>query len=467
MWKLIGTVFCIILIIVIVVFEARRPKKNINNRFDLLSGINVIYVFCYGIIPICLLNLDFSMLSNHILDSLDMEKENFLFASVLSIIGYVSILVGYYYKNIVCKLTRKPIKYNDSLYNQSKSYNVSKFSMVVFTILIFAIGSVSLIQYVNNLGGFSQAIRVAEVLRMYTDTNKFSNPYAVMLMPLIIASCTMFYVLNKLEHSLLAKIIYQAMFIVTFTMSIYYYLLNAGRLPLFIFLSSFIILGYIMKEKKSIKANLSIIIVVLLGVFILQNLDDLFSYLAFDTVNKEDVSALDKFKKNILEFSFPYVNLVKVHSFTYPDGTFRYFVDYFTWLVNIIPTSILNVFGADKVMSSHLLNTANYNLVNIAGIPVDLVSLGYYQFSVPGVVITCSLFGVIATSVEDFLQKFTHPAFMLIKIRIMYLCIFCVMYADPDVIARGRLDVTIIILFLVLFSRVSSNKEKNGKFIKR
>src|SRR5690606_10375669 len=90
------------------------------------------------------------------------------------------------------------------------------------------------------------------------------------------------------------------------------------------------------------------------------------------------------------QFSFPYINTLKVHEFTYGRGEFRYFIDFIGWIINYIPKEISSIIGLDLIKPSYLLNSENHLT---QGIPTDIISFGYYQFALPGVIVVCFLFG--------------------------------------------------------------------------
>lgn len=431
-WLLFFSTLLIIFIVLVESIRFRHYKKT-----DYLTGVSIIFAFCYGVVPIFIyLRSLQNNTTNIVLQKLN-ESDHILIGLLSTLIGYICVVLGYHIVDIIKEThsnRAKVIKSNDV---DKRDEIFIKF-LAYFTLFI---GLLSLAKYIGSLGGVIEAIKMADYYRRYTTDTKYTATYSVMLMPLIIASCYLFFILYHQNKKQKNKINF-SLFILTFLLSLYYFGLNAGRLPLFVFIVTFLVYsirGSVVK--KILISSISIAI----GILILAKLDQLFAYLSYGTIANSHSADNSMFDSFITEFSFPFVNISKVYRFTLDNGSFRYFLDLITWVVNVIPTNILNIVGLTKLTSSHVINTTNYGLIGIGGVPVDIVTLGYYQFSLGGVVLICSLFGVVVKFLDILTKQFNEGSLKIIRIKTFFLLIFTVMYADPDVIARGRFDYTILI----------------------
>ena len=437
--KTLAIVFSVILIMMIIFTQI----YIIGNKgyFNTITGINIMYCIVFGVIPILLLSMDFSNYASttYIRETLYSYGATFGYASLLAIIGYLSILSGYFIGRY-----RRKMYIIDGL-------NIRR--LYIFANITFIIGLLSLLLTVRQLGGLLGAIKYADMLRSYgKELVSLESSYLRILIPLIVASCSVFYLIKEYTNSRYSTL----MFYITFLLSLYYFIFNAGRLPLFIFIASFIMYRAI-KNKNRINI-IKLIIIILIGILILNYADKFFAYISYGVIRNDSSNLLEKVKQLIVEFAFPYCNLSKVHGFTYNGEKFRWFIDLFTWIINIVPVAILSKFGLWKVANSHNINTENFNSLLEGGIPTDIVSLGYYQFSIIGVIVLCIIFGYIAKRLDYFISNNNITCMRFIKIRIIFFISFIVMYADIDSIIRGKLDITTVIIIIWF----STKKVQNG-----
>jgi hypothetical protein len=206
-------------------------------------------------------------------------------------------------------------------------------------------------------------------------------------------------------------------------------------------------------EKRS-KFNLkNIAIIVIFGIVFLNYLEAFFHFIS--QTNYSTRSIFDNIPRLVAQFSFPYINTLKVHQFTYDKGEFRYFIDFISWIINYIPKSFSSKIGLDQIAPSYLVNSNNHLT---SGIPTDLITFGYYQFAIPGVIIISLLSGRIVSWFDRTLRSSDSDKFIqLAKIRLFQILVFYPMYADIEAFMRRRLDTVMIILILVIYSRKSIN----------
>ncbi|MDU7215712.1 O-antigen polymerase [Clostridium sp.] len=439
--KVIANMLTIILIFLIIFIELFRKKDK--GKLDILTGINLIYLFCFGIIQLIFINFDIRPKLNTInpnLASIDFDNDRYWLAALVSTIGYMFLVLGYFWNS--AKKRKKNVCYK---------YEINYKNIKIAAIFSFFIGVFANLKYIILIGGgILEPIRISQDLRYNAVLE--SSGYIRILQPLIILSCMMYFVLYcefKKKKFLLFTIL-------TYIISCYYLLTYAGRLPLFLFLVT-IPLYYMEKNKKMNLVNMSKIFVV--GLLIL-----IFGEYVFDLINGiSNYSSFD-FRTNIyriiVQFSFPYINLLKVPVFV--ESGFRCFVDLFTWIINMIPSSILHLFGMNKVLASYQLNTNNFLSTEAGGVPVDILTLGYYQLSIVGVIIFTFIFGRIARYFKDITSYCADiPVVRLLKVRMFLFLSLCVMYADIDVIVKRRIEYWLFAIIILFSIKVLAKDDKN------
>lgn len=427
----------------IILIELFRKK---NKKVDLLTAVNIGYIGIFVIIPLFVINMDIKLRNVNIHD-----YEKLFIALLLSILGYLGIVSGFYFKNLASIIINKR-----SLVKTEKSYSISESNISKIAVCTFIIACLSLLIYTIKLGGITNTLQSAEKYRMY-GAEQISGSFIKVFFPLIVASCNLYYVL-KIEYK--SKLKYKLMFYISLILSIYYLLLNAGRMPLFIFIATFIIFK-ILKNGK-IKYLIPTIIIGIIGV---QYLDVLFGYLAYGS----NFSALNTLNENkelsvyiedfVNEFSFPYANIVNVAEFA--DNRFRLLWDYIISIVQFLPDSIFFSIGLDSPQMLHEFNTLNHGAT--AGIPVDIITYGYYQIGIIGVIVHTFIFGIVTRYLNCIAERKGDNIYIFLRAKLIILWGFNVMYSDIDTFIRGKLDLIIMILFIVILSKENkfsmSNKE--------
>lgn len=155
------------------------------------------------------------------------------------------------------------------------------------------------------------------------------------------------------------------------------------------------------------------------------------------------------------ELAFPYLSLVYT---LVTQSEFRFFVDALLAFLYVFinPFSVIFV-GSPLDLG---LSVARINTLNILGttymgeIPVDIVTLGYFNGGVAGVLITCFLFGMVLAWFEtalparaDGVVKTVRWAFMI------FLATVGTVYADPVNVLRDGLY--LIVPFISIFVLMS------------
>lgn len=418
--KEIANIFTLILIVIIILVELLRKKEK--GTLDIFTGVNFVYLLCFGIIQIIFINFDIRPELNTItpnLASINFHYDNYGFTSMISLYGYLMILIGVYWNGIKRKNNKK-LKYK---------YIINYRRIYVLAIITFLIGIFSNFRYLIMFGGISNSISLSQDLRFNAVLE--NSGYIRILQPIIILSNISFIVIYERYRS--KK--YLAFVLLTYIVSIYYLFTYAGRLPLFLFLVTIPL--YIMEKNKEFTTK-NIFIIAIVGLIIIVFGEYAFDYLSGKSVYV-NLNIKDNINRLLVQFSFPYINLLKVNEFVKNTG-YRYFVDTFTWVINIIPNNILSIFKMGKITTSYQMNTANFFSQELGGVPVDIISLGFYQLSIVGVTLFTYIFGRIVGYFQKLTYKADSSLLIMLKVRMFIFLSMIIMYSDIDVIFKRRIE---------------------------
>lgn len=432
MYKDLSLVFFIIIGLLTVV-----NYKNIKHKGITFHKLSILlYMLCFSIVPL------FIIISGDILQyveykvplyySVDMESSNFLYASILALLGYLSYIAGYKFKAIRHGKNNTGYKCID---NNTK--------IKIAGHILFFISSISIVAYLGALG--------IETILLNIQKFRLESPGQIGIlrrfMPLTSVSFICYYYLSKMKFRG-----YKVLAIINFIIALFYYIfINAGRLPLMSFLM-IVPIYKITKKKLKIKKT-HLVPIIIFGSMIILYADPIFDYIAYGKPIEIGINSVKNIiAKTLLSFSFPIINLLNIREFTYSVGEFRYFIDFFTWIINIFPSAITEALGFGKILSSWEINTMNYGSLNWGGIPTDIITFGYYQFSYPGVLLVSFLYGHIVCAFDRLIT--TNQIFYnLLKIKLFFFIPFIIMYADFEQIMISRIDYIIPIMIFIIFNK--------------
>jgi hypothetical protein len=451
------TLSFIIFVIFIIVFEIKRKKAN--QYFDLLTGINISYIVYFGVSPLLFSFMDlrdylpiYSLPAN--IKMYYNSTNNLVYANFLIILSYVFIILGYYiFKN----------KKNSSTFHHHIYIGNNK--IFYLGLISFIISFLSLSYYTYNLNGIWNAIKLAEYYRAIDSQIQDDFMFLRLFQPFILSSFFCFLILNNIKRynenikDLIKNFAYKFMLVVTFILSIYYLIINAGRAPILVFIFTIILYkSKKIKIKQLLIISALIIIGFIYGDLILEFL--ITGEISFTEINGDKyLIMLSKFVEQTI---YPYINVVKVPSFISNVSDFRFFADYiFVWIINMIPGAFLGIFGIDKIPPLWVINTNNFNSI-IGGIPVDIISIGYYQLGFIGVILISFIFGMITSRLDDIFQKYEHEAIRLLRIRFLFLISTIVINAEPESIVRGNINIIVMYIVFIICSKKLYKVNKSG-----
>jgi len=454
---LIISLYCILLVIAIYNLCAEYRRKNIINAFICLQAAFILY---YIFIPILVhINIDFTRepLMGFIVRISIADNYDIFYAFFYTLVAYIIILISY-------RITISPkvsvigpteIKRLANVDSHSSEVNIQYWNKRVYRIAIAAgiltliIGVIAELVIAYSLGGIFQAIAMGDKMRAFGSDTSFYIPqnrlFVIVLMVSSLAS-TYFFVYGLRIYK---KFIIKLLLLVSVLASTFYLLFNAGRLGIFIFLLSFFI-DFVFRKTKHPFISMSlftILLLVSLGI-----LDDLFFRLSYGFVKESSKGILS----TIDEFSFPYANLLNVHKINVVYGL-RWGIDFVSWIINIVPTTILEVFGQAKITTGYTFITEYYSGANASGgTPTDLLTLGIRQFGGIGVFVVSLFISRLCKYFDKVIAKIHSDNFVFMTIRISSIMFVMVPYADIDSFIRNRYDMLMVFIFAVIVNKTQT-----------
>lgn len=431
-----------LLAITFIFFINRNNKKM--GHVGIYSGFVFGFFLYYSMIPILtLLNLKEITLNYLWIDKFITSKEPFyyFYSIILILLGFIFFHVFYninFRKGTINKVTIKSFDSDKSI----RSFKIiGYFSLVI--------GGGSLLVLIYALGGVSAALSIAEANRTFgNELSDFVDyRFSLFIVParLITIAPFIFLYLAYIRKGMSDKLI----FLISFILSIIYFLFYAGRAPLLFFLLCFlyIIIRYFTKRIWGKFILIGILLLPLLDI-----LDSLFIYLNTKQWNDIEINYL----KYINQFIGPFRNTLNVTDMAEIYG-YRYGSDFITAFLNFIPGVSFPI--SYEVVSEYYSGS---NWMYIGGTPSDIITFSYLQFGMFGVIFILSFMGYLFGRIDRALKLFKSN-----KIKYFLAAVLCVqamgLVVSADVEAFLRGGVILIFISVVILLSVKKNK---GDFYK-
>lgn len=421
------------LVIVLTIVGYLHNLKRNPGRFNLFLLITIFFSVFYGLIPILYI-LEYDNLYSysfyiptHIRISTP-YKDPVITAALLSLIAYIVILFIYFYGRVFFKASC------------TKQYTVDSNKIIRLAFFLLLISVPAILLYSQSMGGIVPAIIKAELFRA---RNAETSSYTLLryIMPFIEFSALVFFStyieIRKKKHFFY--------FLISFCFSILFLLLNAGRSGIVVFFAMFLLILLDWKRKFNLIKLLPLGgLVIILAVYG----DPFFTYLATGKFS-HTTDLYSVYLRLIRELSPAYVNTLKVASYSTEKGTLYFFSDIFISTIKILPGKIENLFGSNlKGMTE--IHTENFSPPPGTGIIVDMITYGYYQLALPGVVIISTIFALIIRKLDDFLLAGNTILFSTLLPWTAFFIMGCMTSLEINTIILTR-GVYWIPLFLFIF----------------
>ncbi|PMH33112.1 hypothetical protein BCU72_15025 [Vibrio cyclitrophicus] len=436
------TVPFFLIFIIIVFFEFFREK---NIRYDCTFFLNVYYLICYSIVPLCIIIFGDAYIDNKLLRSTIYFKSPII--GFYCLFGYISYITGYYLSN----------KYTFSERNILFKVKLTELQMFYLLLLTMIFVILMVIIYSSQFGGVFNAIALAKDIRNgeYLGYN-LSFVKRFFSLTLVVLYFSFSFSLNSANSLIRTK--FRVMFILSVILVILIGLLNASRGFIIISFLGLYFIRALQQNKLYIKKLLIGILLALTFIFIgnpillsipalIESgwsafLDSVDYYLGF--------MSSSVFEEVLSNFSHPVMSIGVAHESIYSgEMTLRLFSDYLWGALSIIPNFILTLDIPDTI--------AFYNTYNHLGefesvIPPGMIAFGIYSLGLPGVFIYAFVIGFISKKVNYFMRD--HLNSSLNSAVFIYLFSYysglLVFNSEPRVMIQSMFS-SIIVLFFTLF----------------
>lgn len=334
--------------------------------------------------------------------------------------------------------------------NNQKQYKI----VITFGWIALLLGASSEMIIISSFGGIVNAISMAEILRAYgADRSQFMSQnllFVNILATISLVAPFAFLFARRIKSNSLNFLLLA----VSLLCSVFYLLFFAGKLPVLLFVICFIA-DYIYRKHRHPTFILSCCAVGLLPT--LSGLDKLFFYISYGTIKDSSTNWVTSL---VNEFSFPYCNLINAQYINELFG-YRYGMDYFTWIINIVPTAILRIFGLSKVNSSFEFISKFYDPtgVTMGGVPTDFLTMGYRQFNIIGIFFQVVIVAVICSLLDNILKYLNPDKYMFLIVRISLIMFVIIPYNDLDSFVRNRFDMIMVVLIAFAVTRIYVKKD--------
>lgn len=442
-------IFYLLLFLLVSYFIHKNNKKiKITGGY---AGFSTGILIYYIAIPLTIFLfkkdfIDYYRMDKYIFSS---SYSDYLFSILIITIGFASFHLGYKFS------MKYKFKINNYNRTDSNDYYLNKKTWIIYIYRIFGyltliIGGVSLIAIIISVGSIGNLLEMAETVRGHeiglADFIGIQLARLVLPARLITVSPFLFYLLILNRNKLSDKVI----FVVSFILAIIFYFFNAGRSPLIMFILSFL---YIFAKKRFNKVWIKFLALAIIALPLLDVLNNTFVY--FQTGIWYPIEI--EYRVYVYDFSYPFMIILNLGEIVSIYG-FRYGKDFITDILSLLPginfeTSFINI--------SEFINGINWR--QRGGVPTDIMTFGYIQFGVVGVIFILLIIGFVFGKIDLTISKISNKESKNLISIIMALCAFgIVRAADIKALIQNK---PIFIIFTVIILLFSKNKKTKRKVI--
>lgn len=414
-------------------------KINITGAY---AGASFGLLFYHILIPILIILFQNELIAKYIPISkyvIDRDFMDFGLAIVLVLTGFIVFHYGYKfgYKYKI-EFKKKKVKKIDFVYDNLQVLKLFE----LFGYATLFIGIISFLIIIFKLGGISNTLSIGEKFRGFGDvalSDYLGSTIALFFIParlITVAPLIFFFlILNRKKFK---DII---LFGITFPFAILFFLFNAGRTPLILFLLCFL---YVFMKSifKKVWGKLF-----LMGIFalpLLDLLDKLFIYFSTNVWYPVKVDYL----AYIYQFSHPMKNVLNLRDMVNFES-YKFGSSIFKDILDILPKISFEPIFYDV---SKYFYGDDWNI--IGGIPTDIITYGYYQFGILGVWVILFLFGIFCGKIDRLITYLPHSRSKELVTVIIATNIFGIISsADIATLLRGNVTLVSIIIILIFASK--------------
>ncbi len=435
---------------------------------DFLRGVSFVFVVIYSIVPFMLYVIGPNPSPRFFwIYTIDYQDPYLSIPALLmAIIGYICIVLGYSFSS---KGTRKR-----SLL-RFISTSLERINHRTWLTIAIVLGSLSLISLLLYSVRRSASIYILlmyagdlRVGRYIPGVKESSFTFLTWAMPVIAATFILLGLLldNKVElrkrkYSRVSSLLLLLLALFGVALSSIVLWMRAGRLHLLnFFLVIFIVLLTHTKSRLLHFFSYISTIAVISTIFLFgKYLFGATKYIEFSSTTQEFLQLL------AAELSFPFLSLVNTIAHI---EHYRYFVDFILAPLYVLGPPLWKIF-ADSTLELPL-SVAKENTSLILGttewgeIPVDIITLGYFNAGIIGVVLTGLLFGILIGLMERLFSSHTQGVLGVLRIGwIVLISTVGIIYADPVNVLRDGLYL-ILPTALVVVTSLAIRRSKPLKY---
>lgn len=359
---------------------------------------------------------------------------NYLYSFLLVILSVIIFLFFY-------KISYKKNQSRNLVFKDDNIYKIVKVAMFC----TFWIGLISLVVFFGSFGGISNALSYAEKMRNMSSSlvEEIGGIAALFKITARLITVTPFLIILLINIKKEYRDKYFPFFIISMIASVLFYIYNAGRMPIILFMLCFFYYFMCTKVKKtwSLILLLGIASLPLLDVF-----DSLFVYFNSGVWQMKSTNYLNY----IYQFSYPYKNSLLLIDLNNTFGH-RWFLDYFYAILDYFPGVS---FEPPYVDLSLYVRGSDW--MNLGGVPTDFITFSHMQLSFLGIIILSAVLGYFAQIIDYKTSLFNNKKVKNLLIAILTLYTFSSFVSfDPFSIIKGQF----ILLISIIVILASSKKE--------
>ena len=420
--------FAIVCTIILINFNYK------NDGVTTISAIIFSFLWYYCIIPIVFMANKGPMLNSYGYVRLfaNASDEQYLIALLVMAIFLSVLLITYHTKSIK--------------YRVKHSYvNISCIKVIAGKIALFTyvLGGICFIYYIAAFGGVVRMLAYSEYMRSFANNGEIflTHLQTIMYVPsrLITVSPILFIVSGAFEETKLIKTLF---FWTSFILGFLFYLYDAGKMGIFVYLLSFLVPILFHYTKK---AWVITILFGVLGTPLIGIADAVFHYIS---MNEWEIDKNSSILVYFAQYTFPFSNICNLDGILNLSGI-RWCQDFITGFCNLIPGVNLSV----SYEPTSMYYGGRY-WTDSGGTPNDSITFGFIELWLFGVALMGYLWGCISAKIDVALSQ-TPQTMPFVVLRCSLILLFFVIFVNADIvsIARNQFTFTILLGLIIYCSR--------------
>ncbi len=394
-------------------------RGRVRGHIDFLRAASAVYFMCYVVAPVYLQFADLVPIragSWRWMLRTPFEDPVFAYGSMLALVGYGFLVSGYWLARPCGPRQEADVRIADSGYLWAAGLSLG------------AAGLAALVVYAKSIGGW--LVFFVAGLAFRRGEPPVVSPWAFLtkVAPIVTGAMLIFFALRQYHKQGPRRLLATALCVGFYGASLAILFHEAGRAALVAFLITLPLATAVQRDRLRFSH-------VLLGasVFIVTALfGKSFFYIggdsgAFLNGRVAGVEIGGAARSIVWEFSFPIATLGNVIRSVPSQIGFRWFYDVPLAIAYLVPQRLT---GLVHEPTLSLVNTAMFGAKG--GIPVDLISFGYFSLAVPGVIAVALGMGALLGLGERVFPPSPDPLRAGLRVSWVLVLAFRVMYADPQ-----------------------------------